>query len=145
MMSSLYLAALGMAGSVSALLYDRVKRRIGRHVIILGLFGLWTVALTLTVVVSSPVTSLVPPVLFGLGMGMITPSVLDWVEELVPKEHLGSLSSYLASAGYLGQFLSPVLFGPVTGAYDVRGVFAAGAVIALLALVLLGAVLFRRR
>lgn len=141
---SLYMAANGTAGGVSGIFYDRLKRRAGRHAVVLGIFAAWTAALTLAVFTHTPATSVVPPVLFGLGMGLITPSVIGWVEALAPPAHQGSLSSYLASAGYLGQFVSPVFFGLVAATGDPRNVFATGAGVAALALLAVGVALFRR-
>jgi MFS family permease len=63
---------------------------------------------------------------------------LLWVEELVPADRQGQFSSYVAMAGYVGQFLSPVLFGLVAGPFSIRAVFAAAAAFAGLALVVSG-------
>jgi len=41
-------------------------------------------------------------VLFGLGQGLVFPTVLLWVEELVPADRQGQFSSYVAMAGYIG-------------------------------------------
>jgi len=77
-------------------------------------------------------------VLFGLGQGLVFPTVLLWVEELVPTDRQGQFSSYVAMAGYVGQFLSPVLFGLIVGPFGIRAVFAAAAAFAGLTLVVSG-------
>lgn len=131
---SLYLSAMGTAGGVSAYYYDRIKRRLDYRRLVLTALGLWTVGFTSATVASSRTVALVPVVLFGLGQGLVFPTVLLWVEDLVPPDRQGQFSSYIATVGYLGQFLAPVAFGPVAGAFGVRAVFgvaAAGAGVAL--------------
>lgn len=126
---SLYLSVLGLSGGVSAALYDRIRRRFDYRELAGIAFGLWTVAFPLATVASSPAFAVVPMVLYGLGQGLVFPTVLLWVEELVPRSYQGRFSSYVAMAGYVGQFLSPVLFGPVVAAFGVRAVFASAAVV----------------
>ena len=75
---------------------------------------------------------------FGLGLGLVFPSAFGWIEALAPVDRQGQFSSYLASAGYTGQFVSPVLFGPLVPAFGVRGVFGAAAVLSVGGLLLVG-------
>ncbi|MCL7418838.1 MAG: MFS transporter, partial [Halalkalicoccus sp.] len=125
---SLYLSVLGLSGGVSAALYDRIRKRFAYRELAGIAFGLWTVAFVLATVASSALLAVVPMVLYGLGQGLVFPTVLLWVEELVPREYQGRFSSYVAMAGYIGQFLSPILFGPVVAGFGIRGVFASAAV-----------------
>ncbi|WP_338741502.1 MFS transporter [Haloplanus salilacus] len=125
---SLYLSALGIAGGASAYVYDRLTRRFDHRRLTLGALGAWTVGLAVATVVTTATAALVPVVLFGLGQGVVFPTVLLWVEELVPPGRQGQFSSYVAMVGYLGQFLAPVVFGPVADAVGVRAVFAVAAV-----------------
>ncbi|WP_435069312.1 MFS transporter [Haloplanus sp. C73] len=135
---SLYLAAMGAAGAVSAYHYDRIKRRFDYRRLVLAALSLWTIGFGVATVAASRVVALVPVVLFGLGQGLVFPTVLLWVEELVPADRQGQFSSYVAMVGYVGQFLAPVAFGPVAGAFGVRAVFATAAVGAGAALVGVG-------
>ncbi|MEF8784232.1 MAG: MFS transporter [Haloarculaceae archaeon] len=137
----LYLAAQGIAGGVSSVLYDRLLQRLGRHTLVLLAFTLWIGGLGAAVVVQSPLGAVAPVVLFGLGVGQVFPSAFAWIEALAPPDRQGSLSSYIASAGYLGQFLSPIAFGAVIPLAGIRGVFAAAAIAAVGAFVTLGGAL----
>jgi len=126
---SLYLAANGAAGGLSAVVYDRLVRRVDRSALVLAAFGLWLVGFGLATVVDTAVGAIVPVVLFGLGVGLVFPSAFAWVEAFAPADRQGQFSSYIASFGYTGQFLSPVVFGPLVPLVGVRGVFGtAGAV-----------------
>lgn len=93
----------------------------------LWLFGFGVVGL-----IGTPYDALVPVILFGLGLGLVFPSTFALVERFVPADRQGQFSSYIASFGYTGQFLSPLLFGPlvpvlgVTGLFGVAGVAATG-------------------
>jgi len=62
---------------------------------------------------------------------LVFPSAFGWIEALAPVDRQGQFSSYLASAGYTGQFVSPVVFGPLVPVFGVRGVFAAAALVSV--------------
>ncbi|QSG07258.1 MFS transporter [Halapricum desulfuricans] len=140
----LYLAVNGAAGGVSAVLYDRLLGALDRHALVLGAFALWIGGLGAAAVVSTRLTAFVPVVMFGLGLGLVFPSSFAWIEALAPPDRQGSLSSYIASAGYLGQFAAPVVFGAVLSVAGLRSVFAAAALAALGGFAALGLALARR-
>jgi len=142
---SLYLAANGAAGGLSAAVYDRLVRRVDRSLLVLAAFGLWLVGFGLAAVVDTAVEAIVPVVLFGLGVGLVFPSAFAWVEAFAPADRQGQFSSYIASFGYTGQFLSPVVFGPLVPLAGVRGVFGAAAIVAAVGGVGLGIQKFYRR
>ncbi|WP_136716145.1 MFS transporter [Halorientalis salina] len=142
---SLYLAANGAAGGLSAVAYDRLKRRVGAHALVLAALGLWSLAFALAVVADSALLAVPPVVCFGLGLGLVFPSSFAWVESLAPADRQGQYSSYVASFGYIGQFLSPVLFGPLVPLVGVRGVFGAAAAVAVTGALSLGGTLLWRR
>lgn len=126
----LYLSASGIAGGITGGLYDRFKRRVGAGRLVLAALVLWAIGLGAAVVVTSPAAAFAPVVLFGLGVGFVFPSTFVWVESLAPEALQGQLSSYVAMAGYVGQFVSPVLFGVFVGPFGIRGPFAAAALAA---------------
>jgi len=135
---SLYLAANGLAGGVSAALYDRLIARTSRPVLVTVALALWAVAFGGATLVGSPLSAVPSVVAFGLGLGLVFPSAFGWIEALAPVDRQGQFSSYLASAGYTGQFISPVVFGPLVPAFGVRGVFGAAALVSVGGLLLLG-------
>jgi len=135
---SLYLAANGLAGGVSAALYDRLIARTSRPVLVTVALVLWSIAFGGAILVDSPLSAVPSVVGFGLGLGLVFPSAFGWIEALAPAGRQGQFSSYLASAGYTGQFVSPVVFGPLVPAFGVRGVFGAAAVVSVGSLLLVG-------
>lgn len=132
---SLYLSALGVSGGVSAFFYARIKRRFDYRQLSLVAFALWAVGFGIATITTTATVAILPVVLFGLGQGLVFPTVFLWVEELVPSDRQGQFSSYIAMFGYVGQFLSPILFGAVAGSLGVRAVFATAAVFFALTLV----------
>ena len=126
----LYLSANGIAGGVSSLLYDRFKQRVGAFALVLAAFVLWLAAFGLAVTVTTPLGAFAPVVLFGLGLGVVFPSVFTWIESLVSERKQGQFGSYAAMAGYIGQFAAPVVFGPFVAPFGIRGVFTAAAIVA---------------
>lgn len=134
----LYLAANGAASAVTAAAYDRLVGRFGRHRLVLAAFGLWVAGFGVAAAVGGPLAAGGPVLALGVGTGLVFPSAFAWVEALAPRDRQGSLASYIASAGYLGQFLSPLAFGLVVPVAGVRGVFGAAALAAGLGGVVLG-------
>ncbi|WP_206662539.1 MFS transporter [Halorubrum sp. BOL3-1] len=141
---SLYLAANGAAGGASAALYDRLVVRTGRHALVGTAVALWVVAFAFAAAADSALTAVPAVVAFGLGQGLVFPASFAWIEALAPPARRGQYSSYLASAGYTGQFVSPVLFGPLVPAFGVRGVFVAAAALSAVGGVALAVALIRR-
>jgi len=134
----LYLAANGAASAVAAAAYDRLVGRFGRHRLVLAAFGLWAAGFGVAAAVGGPLAAGGPVLALGVGTGLVFPSAFAWVEALSPPDRQGSLASYIASAGYLGQFLSPLAFGVVVPVAGIRGVFGAAALAAGLGGVALG-------
>lgn len=130
---SLYLATNGLAGGVSAAVYDRLLARTRRIFLIAAAFALWIGAFLSATLVRSAVSAIPAVLAFGLGLGLVFPSAFAWIEQFAPADRKGQFSSYLASAGYTGQFLAPILFGPVVPLFGIRGVFGVAAGIAILA------------
>ena len=142
---SLYLATYGVTGGITGALYDRLVARTERRRLVAVAFALWIVAFGAGSVVTGWRSAVPTVVAFGFGLGLVFPSSFSWIEELAPADRKGQFSSYLASAGYTGQFLSPVLFGPVVPVFGIRGVFGAAAAAVSLAAGGFGLAMARRR
>lgn len=141
---SLYLAANGLAGGISAALSDRLLARRSRHALVVAALALWVGSFLSAVVAESALTAVPAVVGFGLGLGLVFPTAFGWIEALAPVDRQGQFSSYLASAGYTGQFLSPVVLGPLVPLFGVRGVFGAAAVASAVGLVWLVGEIWRQ-
>jgi MFS transporter, ACDE family, multidrug resistance protein len=95
----------------------------------LGLMGLFLVLfphltqLWVLVLVSS---------LFGLSFGLVTPSFYSILSNLAPAHLQSSILAAGIGAGFLGQFISPLILGPIWATQGLLGVFYSCAVLALL-------------
>lgn len=76
-------------------------------------------------------------VLFGVGFGIVLPNLYSALANLAPSKLRSSVLAIGTGAGFLGQFLSPILLGPVLGYSGLEGVFYAAASISVVAGVLL--------
>jgi MFS family permease len=135
---SLYLGANGVAGGVAAAAYDRLVRRVDRGALVFAALCLWVVGFGVATAAETATESVLPVVLPGFGVGLVFPSTFAWVEAFAPPDRQGQFSSYVASFGYTGQFLSPLLFGPLVPLVGLRGVFGAAATAAAVGAVALG-------
>lgn len=66
------------------------------------------------------------------------PTVMVWLGDITPPSYRGRMSSYLGTFGFVGQFVSPLLFAPFVD-YGLDNVFLMAAIccISLLAISLL--------
>jgi predicted MFS family arabinose efflux permease len=70
---------------------------------------------------------------FGLGFGLVTPSLYSILANLAPANLQSSILATGIGAGFLGQFVSPLVLGPILSAAGLEDVFysCAGIVMAL--------------
>lgn len=76
-------------------------------------------------------------VLFGAGFGIVLPNLYSALANLAPSKLRSSVLAAGTGAGFLGQFLSPILLGPVLGSSGLEGVFYTAASLSFFAGVLL--------
>ena len=133
----LYLAAMTASAGGTAFVYGRIRSRFSYRAIVMTAVALWTAAF-LSISQASGTTFIAASVaLFGVGQGLVMPTVMVWIGDAVPVTYRGRFSSYLGSFGFIGQFLSPILFAPVLILVGLRGVFRVGAVIGVVCFMVL--------
>jgi len=76
---------------------------------------------------------LVAAISFGAGFGIALPTLYNSLADCAPKELRSSVLAAGTGAGFLGQFISPVLLGPVLELGGMEWVFYAAAFVALTA------------
>jgi ACDE family multidrug resistance protein len=76
---------------------------------------------------------LLTAVLFGVGFGITLPNLYDSLASLAPKELGSSILAAGTGAGFLGQFLSPIILGPVLAFGGMEGVFYAASGVTVVA------------
>lgn len=130
---SLFIMAMALSAALTSLMYRSIRSRLSYKMIVLITLALWTVGFTTIsqalsgLIIASSVT------LLGIGQGMVLPTVVVWTGKTASISFRGRIISYLATFGFLGQFLSPLIFGRVSLLSGLNGVFlVAGGICALL-------------
>ena len=139
----LFISAMGLMGGITALMYGRIRAKFSYKTIVAITLALWVVGfITLSQASTSLLVGL-SAALFGVGQGMVMPTAPLWAGELVPASFRGRITSYLATFGLIGQFLSPIILSPLASSLGLNGLFLAMAVTCALLLALF-LMLFRR-
>ena len=121
----LFLSVTTLSGGVASFMYGKIRARLSYRAIVLIAFALWTAGFT--TISQAPVVWMVgiAVMLFGTGLGILMPAIPVWAGELVPASFRGRISSYVATFGYVGQFLSPVILSPVAASLGLNSLFLA--------------------
>jgi len=123
----LFITAMTGSAGVTAFIYGKIRSRFTYRVIVTIAVALWTVAFTTISQAPGSRIMAMAVALFGVSQGLILPTVMVWIGDVVPPSFRGRFSSYLGAFGFIGQFLSPILFAPVFILVGLKGVFLVGA------------------
>jgi MFS family permease len=139
----LFIVAMTASGAVTAFVYGRIRKRFSYERIATMVALLWILAFITISLASRSYILAIGAALFGISQGLLMPTVMVWIGIFVPPAFRGRFSSYLGTFGFIGQFLSPVLFAPVFIHLGFRGVFFTGAGVGVVWLLLLSTFAFR--
>ncbi|MFC2122688.1 MFS transporter [Bacteroidota bacterium] len=117
------ISTMGLAGTVTALVYGRIRAKMSYKAIVVMAMPVWIVGFATMSQASSVWLVILAMVLFGLGMGVIGPAVTVWTGESVPAQFRGRITSYLATFGFIGQFMSPIILSPIATSLGLNAVF----------------------
>ena len=120
---SLFLSTAMAASGLASFCYDKIKGRMSYKGIITLTMALWTLAFIVISQTSIHYIIGISSIFFGLGIGLLFPTAIVWTGEIIPPEFRGRIISYLRTCSFIGQFLSPVLFGPVALNYSIQDIF----------------------
>ena len=135
---SIFISVMGIAATLSAFMYKKVKAKFSHNIIAVIALSLWTVGFVLLSQFIDMLPLVLTVVLFGVGQGILLPTLNIWVGELSDVAARGRMVSFLTTFLFLGQFLPPIIFNPVFSAFSFAGVFlAAGLVCAFLVVLFL--------
>ena len=130
--NGIVLATMAIGSALSSLL---LLKWLTRH---LGIFrtlplglGLMALLLILTPTLEQLSLVLLTAMGFGVGFGVVTPSLYNGLANLTPNNLQSSVLATGIGAGFLGQFLSPLILGRVLALTNITGVFYAAAVAVL--------------
>jgi predicted MFS family arabinose efflux permease len=124
--------AVGAAG-VSAFGARRLSKTLGMFGATAVGFGLMGLTLGMIPLLHQLNWILLTAVLFGVGFGIVLPNLYSALANLAPSNLRSSVLAAGTGAGFLGQFLSPILLGPVLGNSGLEGVFYTAASVSFVA------------
>jgi MFS transporter, ACDE family, multidrug resistance protein len=125
------------AALVSAIASRRVTQSLGTTKAIALGFALMGVTLVIIPFLNQIGWILLTAIFFGAGFGLTLPNLYGALANFAPKELGSSILAAGTGAGFLGQFLSPLLLGPVLELSGMKGVFYTAAGVTLVAGLLL--------
>ena len=134
--TGLFLGGFGLANIAGSLVSAPLQARITRSTLTAGCFASLAAGCALMAVAPGMWAVLVGAVLIGIGVGCVTPSLMNWVASTSTPENSGKRMGALATACNLGQFSCTLLSGGVLalgGAHST--VFTVAAAIALVGVV----------
>ncbi|MFC1870974.1 MFS transporter [Chloroflexota bacterium] len=102
-----------LAAGMTSLVYGRIKAKLSNKAIVVVIMAFWVIGFITMSQAFSVWAVVVSIALYGIGMGMMMPTVAIWAGELVPASFRGRITSYLATFGFVGQFLSPIIMSPL--------------------------------
>ena len=119
------------AAVISAFGAKWIAKRLGSATATAIGFGLMALTLTTIPLLHELSWILVTAICFGVGFGLVLPTLYSILASLAPSDLRSSILAAGTGAGFLGQFLSPILLGPILGYGGLEGVFYAAAIVAL--------------
>jgi MFS transporter, ACDE family, multidrug resistance protein len=124
--------AVGAAFS-SGVLLEPLRRRLGSLRVTALSLGSMALFLVLFPNLTDLPTLILASCLFGLSFGFVTPSLYNILATLAPTHLQSSILATGIGAGFLGQFMSPLILGGLLSRTGITGVFysCAGVAIAL--------------
>lgn len=125
------------AAAVSAFGARRLSQRLGLAKAIAIGFGLMALTIGIIPLLRQLNLIILTAVLFGVGFGIVLPSLYDALANLAPPKLRSSVLAAGTGAGFLGQFLSPILLGSVLSNRGLSGVFYAAATLSVVTAVFL--------
>lgn len=125
------------AAIISAFGAKRLAKAVGPAKAIAIGFGLMALTLITIPVLTQLSWIILAAVFFGVGFGIVLPTLYSTLANVAPSSLKSSVLAAGTGAGFLGQFLSPILLGPVLRYRGLEAVFYTAASISMVAGLLL--------
>ncbi|MGL6076870.1 MAG: MFS transporter [Fimbriiglobus sp.] len=113
-LASLSVAMITLCAAITSMQFGRLLRRYGPQPLVIAFFVLLGMGFVIVGVASEQWLVWVGLMVAGLGGGLFTPSLSNWLVRIAPPQARGRLTGALISAIFAGQFLSPFIVLPLT-------------------------------
>ncbi|WP_017314903.1 MFS transporter [Mastigocladopsis repens] len=131
----LILSSVSIAIVIASSQLGRLTRKFHTTTLIRASFILYALALLTVPLIQNLWLLLIPTTIFGIGLGIGAPSIQTRLTEIAPKQYLATILSVNGTFFGLGQTLGPLLMLLAFSLGGINSVFYAGAVFAILTLV----------
>ncbi len=125
------LAVPAIGATVGALILGRVRARWRPRLIVIFSFVMFSLSYPLVGVTGALALVVVASLMFGLGEGLVLPTLTDVVAESAPESSRGAVLSLQVSAIRAGQSVGPLVAGASVTAIGTNSTFLVGGAIAL--------------
>jgi len=123
LIASLAVATITLFAAASSMQYGRLMRRYTTTHLIAGFFLCLGLGFSIIGTAERVELAWLGLPLAGLGGGLYTPTLSNWLMRIAPPARRGRLAGGMISAMFTGQFLSPILAQPLIAAGGVSGAF----------------------
>lgn len=142
---SIFLMIAPLVGGVVSLNYGRIKRYLDYKKIFFVVLFAWTIGYISISQFPSVFVIMLSIGFFGVAMGMSMPAGMVLLGESVEMQYRGRVVSYLGTFGFIGQFVSPIIFGPISLRFGLESVFLAAGIVNAAFLIAFLTVLWAKR
>ncbi|GHA78003.1 MFS transporter [Streptomyces termitum] len=134
---ALITVSTSVGGTLIGLFYAKMKARLGYANLLRTATVAWALAFLLIGLSGQWVFLTLAALVFGLGSGVVVPALAMMIGETAPAARRGQAMSLSGTANFTGQFVAPLVLGPVIGATTIGTGFLVGAGLSALVLLLL--------
>ncbi|MQA98438.1 MAG: MFS transporter [Streptosporangiales bacterium] len=117
----------GISASAVGLFYARIRARWSHAALLRVAVVGWSAGLAIYGTLEQPVLLLLAPIVIGIGHGLAMPSLTVLIGDNAPPELRGRATSLQGTAMFTGQFISPIIAGPLIAATSFTTGFLAAA------------------
>jgi MFS family permease len=122
--SGMAIALCTLLSAIASLTYGKFKQRMEFVTFLPLIFGLMGIGYLLIGQSANWAQVLTGLAISGMGLGILMPNMTVWLSAAVPEAVRGRALGGLSTAMFLGQFLSPIVTGPLTKAVGLGAVYA---------------------
>ncbi|NQE34769.1 Bacillibactin exporter [Microcoleus sp. IPMA8] len=122
--SGMAIAICTLFSAIASLTYAKFKQRMEFVTFLPLIFGLMGIGYLLIGQSANWTQVLTGLAISGMGLGILIPNMTVWLSAAVPEAVRGRALGGLSTAMFLGQFLSPIVTGPLTKAVGLGAVYA---------------------
>lgn len=126
----LLMASMSLTTATMSSQLGRLTRRFPESTLLPVSFCLYTVSMVIIPFVPSAWWLLVPTIIFGLGHGIIIPTIMTLISSESPRDQRAIVMSVNGMVLRIGQTLGPVIIGTAYSLWGMESTFLSGAVIA---------------